>query len=203
MCLPDRHPCEPAPEEERLRVSSPVTTPPPTAVRPPRPGDAPPPGTVIPSHYARCFGCGEKVPNGLHLQTVAGEGLTTVTELKVSDGHQGAPGLIHGGLLAAVFDEAVGSLMNIVRQLSVTARLEVDYVQPVPTGSLLHVVAECVGVDGRKIYAQATARSGGARGPEVARASALFIAVEPAHFQRHGRPDPEPDAPPVDSSYNP
>lgn len=180
-----------------------VTTPPPTAIIPDRPPEAPTPGTLIPSHYARCFGCGDRVPNGLHLQTYAGEGLTTVTELTVSDGHQGAPGLIHGGLLAAVFDEAVGSVMNIIRTLSVTAHLEVDYLKPVPTGSLLHVVSECVGVDGRKIYSRGCARLGGADGPEIARASALFVAVDVEHFRTHGRLDSDPDAAPVDSTYNP
>ena len=57
------------------------------------------------------------------------------SELTVTEHHQGAPGQAHGGLLATAFDETMGFLLWVVGRPAVTARLETDYVLPVPVGS--------------------------------------------------------------------
>ena len=79
------------------RVAS--TTPPPGATIPVRHPEAPPTGSKIPSHFAHCFGCGEKHPTGLHLVAHVGNAMDITAEFVVSQDHQGAPGLAHGGLL--------------------------------------------------------------------------------------------------------
>ena len=61
---------------------------------------APKPGEEIPSHLSMCFGCGSDHPTGLHMKSIAGEGLTATCEFTVTEMHQGAPGLAHGGLLS-------------------------------------------------------------------------------------------------------
>ena len=76
----------------------------------------------------------------------------------VTDQHQGAPGLAHGGLLALAFDEALGKLMWLLRAPAVTARLETDFMKPVPIGSTLFITAEIVGQEGRKVYSKAEGR---------------------------------------------
>jgi len=53
----------------------------------------------------------------------------------VTEKHQGAPGLAHGGLLARALDEALGKLMWLLRAPGVTARLETDFLKPVPMGT--------------------------------------------------------------------
>lgn len=164
-----------------------VTTPPPGAEIPPRHPDAPAPGSTIPSHYRWCYGCGADHPTGLHLQVTAGEGMSLVARFTVDVHHQGAPGLAHGGLLAAAMDETLGALNWLHRRPAVTARLEVDYRRPVPIESILHLDAEIAGIEGRKIYTRATARFDDADGAIAVRARALFAEVTLEHFVAHGR----------------
>ena len=66
---------------------------------PERAANAPAEGEPIPSHYRWCFGCGGDHPTGLHMRLYAGVGLQTYGTFNVTDNHQGAPGLAHGGLL--------------------------------------------------------------------------------------------------------
>lgn len=161
---------------------------PPADAQPPvRHPDAPTPGSRIPSHYRHCFGCGADHPTGLHLEVTAGEGCTTHAELAVTEHHQGAPGLAHGGLLAAAFDEALGTVTWLLRVPAVTGHLETDFRAPVPVGSTVLVDAECYAVAGRKIYSRAVGRLGTSDGPVVVEAQAVFVAVPLEHFRENGR----------------
>jgi acyl-coenzyme A thioesterase PaaI-like protein len=163
------------------------TDPPAEAELPERHPEAPRPGEGLGTHYPGCFGCGEDRPEGLHLRIRAGEGLSVTAEFAVAPAHQGAPGLIHGGLLSAAFDEVMGSVSWLLRVPAVTGRLETDFLKPVPVGHVVHLSAWCVGKAGRKIYHRAEARLDGPHGPLVARAAALFVAVGLEHFVTHGR----------------
>ncbi|EFL38651.1 MULTISPECIES: PaaI family thioesterase [Streptomyces] len=161
--------------------------PPADAVTPVRHPDAPAPGEPLGAHYGQCFGCGGEQPHGLHLEARAGEGVSITAEFTVQAAHQGAPGLAHGGVLATALDEALGSLNWLLRTIAVTGRLETDFVQPVPVGTVLHLEAEVTAVAGRKIYCTATGRIGGPGGPVAVRADALFVEVKVDHFIDHGR----------------
>ncbi len=165
------------------------TTPPPDAVLPERNPNAPAPGQPIPSHYTRCFVCGDDHEAGLHLELVAGEGVALTGTFTVSEHHQGAPGLAHGGLLTAAFDDALGSLNWLLSAPAVTGRLETDFRRPVPVGSTLHIRAEVVGVKGRKVFTKAVGRLGSPDGPVALTAAALFIQVPIEHFTANGRPE--------------
>ncbi|MYS25221.1 PaaI family thioesterase [Streptomyces sp. SID4948] len=163
-------------------------TPPPDATAPVRHPDAPAPGELLGAHYDQCFGCGGGQPHGLHLAARAGEGVAVTAEFTVQAAHQGAPGLAHGGVLAAALDETLGSLSWLRRVIAVTGRLESDFLRPVPVGATLHLAARCTGVAGRKMYASAEGRIGGPAGPVAVRAEALFIEVKVDHFTSNGRP---------------
>jgi acyl-coenzyme A thioesterase PaaI-like protein len=76
----------------------------------------------------------------------------------------------------------------LLRSPAVTARLETDFIRPVPVGSSLFIHAEVVGVAGRKIYTRAKGRLGSPDGPLAVTAAALFVAVGLEHFAAHGRP---------------
>jgi len=160
----------------------PSTVPPEGAEVPPRHPKAPAPGTQIPSHFGHCFGCGELHPTGLHLIAHAGAGQNLTAVFTVTDNHQGAPGLAHGGLLSLAFDEALGKLMWLLRAPAVTARLETDFLLPVPIGTELHITAEITGQQGRKVYSSAEGRIGAPDGPLAVKASALFVIVPMKHF---------------------
>jgi acyl-coenzyme A thioesterase PaaI-like protein len=163
------------------------TTPPPDAELPERNPTAPAPGEIIPTHYTRCFVCGTEHEAGLRLLVMAGEGLTLTGRFTVTEHHQGAPGLAHGGLLTAAFDDALGSLNWLLTAPAVTARLEVDFRRPVPVGSTLHIEARVVGIKGRKVFSRAVGRLDDPEGPVALTAAAMFIQVPLEHFTTHGR----------------
>ena len=162
------------------RVAS--TTPPEGSIIPPRHPEAPATGSRIPSHFAHCFGCGEKHPTGLHLVAHVGNEMNITAEFVVSENHQGAPGLAHGGLLSLAFDEALGKLMWLLRAPAVTARLETDFLKPVPMGSKLFISAEITGQVSRKVYCSAVGRLNTPDGEIAVRAAALFVIVPMSHF---------------------
>ena len=138
---------------------------------------APAPGTTIPLHYDMCLGCGAAHPMGLHMRLVAGEGLTISGTAKITDMHQGAPGLAHGGALATVMDELLGRCIWLLHLYSVTAHLEVDYVRPVPVGTTLALSAEGLKVEGRKFSARGEARLDSPDGEVCVRSEGLFVKV--------------------------
>src|SRR4051812_11848152 len=171
------------------RVSQPW---PPVAVEPAVPHPkAPAPGTELGVHFSECFGCGDEADAGLHLRSTVGEGQVIHSQFTVTEAHQGAPGLAHGGLLACAFDEALGNTVGqMLRQPAVTGRLETDFLRPVPVGSTLHIVGKLDGVAGRKVYASADGRLNAPDGQLALRARALFVIVDFSHFTTHGTADP-------------
>ncbi len=160
--------------------------PPPDASAPVRRPGAPAPGEQIASHYARCFGCGVDHPAGLHLRVTAGEGVGVHAVVEVGELHQGAPGLAHGGLLAAAIDEAMGHVNWLIGVPAVTGRLETTFLRPVPVGSSLHLDVRAVAVTGRRVFMAAEARLG-EDGPVAVTAESVFVQVPLEHFSTHGR----------------
>ena len=64
----------------------------------------------------------------------------------VPDFYQGYPGIVHGGITAAILDEAVGRVAMIGdhHHFMMSVKLELKYRQPVPTNTLIKVVgAHC------------------------------------------------------------
>ncbi|MCH9718669.1 MAG: PaaI family thioesterase [Actinomycetia bacterium] len=118
------------------------------------------------------------------MELSVGPDRTVLAEFEVTADHQGAPGLIHGGVLAAAFDEVLGALSWLLQTPAVTARLETDFRRPVPVGSRVLMMADVESQDGRKTWRRAVARS--TDGVELASARALFLQVPADHFRRHG-----------------
>jgi acyl-coenzyme A thioesterase PaaI-like protein len=110
-------------------------------------------------------------------------------EFVVSENHQGAPGLAHGGLLSLAFDEALGKLMWLLRAPAVTARLETDFIKPVPMGSKLFITAEITGQVNRKVYCSAVGRLNSPDGDIAVRAAALYVIVPMTHFLQNAPAD--------------
>ncbi len=160
----------------------PSTVAPEGAQIPPRHPMAPGIGSKIPSHFGHCFGCGDLHPTGLHLVAHAGDAANLTAEFTVTENHQGAPGLAHGGILSLAFDEALGKLMWLIRSPAVTARLETDFLLPVPIGTTLHITAEITGQVNRKVYGRAEGRLNSTDGPLAVKASALYVIVSMNHF---------------------
>lgn len=92
--------------------------------------------------YQRCFVCGQRNPYGLHLVFRLDQN-SIVADFQPREEHQGFPGIIHGGIVAAVLDEALGrtSLLGDNQEWTMTGRLEIRYRRYVPYGPLLRVRA--------------------------------------------------------------
>jgi len=118
-----------------------------------------------------------------------GEGADITAEFIVTENHQGAPGLAHGGLLSLAFDEALGKLMWLLRAPAVTARLETDFLKPVPIGTRLYITARITGQVNRKVYSEAEGRIGGPDGEIAVRAASLFVIVPMKHFLEYAPAD--------------
>lgn len=143
-------------------------------------------GEVIPSHYRWCFGCGADHETGLHLKVLAGEGLTVTGTFVVTDHHQGAPGLAHGGLLTTAMDEVLGSLNWLLAAPAVTGRLSCEFRRPVPVGSTLFITAEVTGQKGRRVFGSAVARLDSPTGQVAVSAESVFVQVPIDHFLTNG-----------------
>lgn len=154
---------------------------------PQRHPDAPNPGDVIASHYNNCFGCGVNHPTGLHIKIEAGDGMTTRAVFEVTQHHQGAPGIAHGGILSLAFDESLGATNWLIRAPAVTAHLEVSYRLPVPVGTQVYIQATMQAISGRKIWSTAEGRLNSPDGPLAVEAGSLYMQVPIDHFLKHGR----------------
>ncbi|GAA2063711.1 PaaI family thioesterase [Williamsia deligens] len=150
-----------------------------------RADDATAVGDVIPPHNKRCFGCGPDAMQGLHLQAIAGEGLTATAVLEVERRFAGGPGVIHGGILASAFDEMMGLTNMLMGTIAVTAVLDVDYAAPIQVGTSLRMDARVLGLRGRKVYSEVVAYDAATPGDPLAGGHGLFVVVDPVdHFTR-------------------
>lgn len=74
-----------------------------------------------------------------------------VSEYTIDSAYQGYPGIVHGGVLAAILDEIVGriSLIEDFHQFMMSVRLDVKYRKPVPTDMPLRIVGRREQLSGR------------------------------------------------------
>lgn len=94
--------------------------------------------------------------------------------------YEGPPGSVHGGFVAAAFDEVLGYVQSLSGQPGMTGTLTVKYRKPTPLHTPLLFEAELVRVEGRKIFTRATLH---AEGLLRAEAEALFISFRPETLQ--------------------
>src|SRR5487761_72606 len=92
--------------------------------------------------YQRCFVCGQHNPFGLKLVFRLEEN-SIVADFQPRAEHQGFPGIIHGGIVAAILDETLGrtSILAARPEWTMTGRLEIRYRRSVPYGPMLRVRA--------------------------------------------------------------
>ena len=71
-----------------------------------------------------CFGCGKDNPIGLKLN-FEWDGKTAKAEFTPNEFYQGWPGIIHGGIIACILDEAISYASFFAGMNSVLAKMEV------------------------------------------------------------------------------
>jgi acyl-coenzyme A thioesterase PaaI-like protein len=94
--------------------------------------------------------------------------------------YEGPPGSVHGGFVAAAFDEVLGYVQSLGERPGMTGTLIVKYRAPTPLHTELRFEAELVRMEGRKIFT--TARVWG-HGRVCAEAEGIFVSVERERFQ--------------------
>jgi acyl-coenzyme A thioesterase PaaI-like protein len=95
--------------------------------------------------------------------------------------YEGPPGCVHGGYVAAAFDEVLGFAQSLTGSPGMTGRLEVVYRSPTPLHTRLRFEAWTESVVGRKITARCTLHAGERL---CAEAVGLFITIKPGTFER-------------------
>jgi acyl-coenzyme A thioesterase PaaI-like protein len=95
--------------------------------------------------------------------------------------YEGPPGSVHGGYVAAAFNEVLGYVQSLSGNPGMTGTLTVRYRKPTPLHTELYFEAEIVKIEGRKIFTHGEVWAG-----EVlcAEAEGLFITVDAKVFAR-------------------
>ena len=112
----------------------------------------------------------------VHLETSEREVSATVT---YGDAYEGPPGCLHGGFIAAIFDEVLGLAQALSGAPGMTGRLEVTYRSPTPLNTELRIIGRLDAVEGRKILTSGEMYDGDRL---CAEAKGTFISVRPGTF---------------------
>jgi acyl-coenzyme A thioesterase PaaI-like protein len=123
-----------------------------------------------------CFGCGDENPIGLHLRFAA-EGNGVKAPFIPGAGHQGFHGVVHGGIISTVLDEAMAWATAHAGIWAVTGEMRVRFRQPLAVGEQTTVTARVNGTRGRVVTTVAELVRDRDRSP-IATATATFVTVE-------------------------
>ena len=125
----------------------------------------------------RCFGCGPANQTGLRLDFLLADDGSVVSFPVVASAFEGHPGYLHGGIIATLLDEAMSKAVRARGSSSMTRKMEVDYLRPVPSEVPLRLEGRIVRNEPRKHWAEA--RILDEKGKLLAEAKGLFIEVSP------------------------
>ena len=93
--------------------------------------------------------------------------------------YEGPPGCVHGGMVAAAFDELLGLVQMLGGNPGMTGRLVVHYRSPTPLGTELTLRGRIARTEGRKTICTGEIHDGDRL---CAEAEGLFVAVDPERF---------------------
>lgn len=116
---------------------------------------------------------GMRNPVAPPLQVIGDDTGSTRCTMTLGAGYEGPPGHVHGGIIAAVLDQVLGSVPAYLGLPGMTAYLNTTYRLPTPLGVELQCRGWVERVDGWKVYAR-----GEVRDPQdrvTADAEALFV----------------------------
>lgn len=122
---------------------------------------------------------GEANPVAVEIETSI-EDDVAVARVVFGPAFEGAPGRVHGGMVAAVLDDISGYALAFVGEPGFTGTLEVVYRAPVPIERLIEFRTWVSGRDGRKLYVEAEGRLDGR---VLVTAKLTMILVDHEHFR--------------------
>jgi len=100
--------------------------------------------------------------------------LTAAATATFGSAYEGPPGHVHGGFVAAAFDEVLGFVQSLGGNPGMTGRLITHYRRPTPLHVELRFEAELVREEGRKIFTEARVFAGNEL---TAEAEGLFVSI--------------------------
>jgi uncharacterized protein (TIGR00369 family) len=106
--------------------------------------------------YGNCFVCGENNKGGLRLNfEIDKKKKTLKTTFLPGPVFQGYDGVVHGGIISTLLDEAMAKLSYELGYNTVTASLEIRFKKAAPILEPLHVYGEITKVNQRLVKARA------------------------------------------------
>jgi uncharacterized protein (TIGR00369 family) len=130
-----------------------------------------------------CFGCGGANTVGMKLEFEADTDSGHVAgRFKIAKEFQGSMGMLHGGIIATIMDEAMGKVCSLSDVRAVTAELSVRYLKPIQVDQEIVVDAFQVKREGRELFQECTIAD--ALGKVLARGTGRFVVVNLADVAR-------------------
>ncbi len=102
-------------------------------------------------------------------------------------GTEGPPGHAHGGSMAALLDQIMGSACFVLGHIVLAAKIDVSFRNKMPLGTVATLEAWVERIDGRKLTPRAHLLGPG--GIVYAESSGLFIKFQPEVFAKLGQRD--------------
>ncbi len=109
------------------------------------------------------------------------EGERVVGAVRFGSAYEGPPGCVHGGYVAATFDELLGATQSMSGHPGMTGTLTVRYRAPTPLHTELRLAGWLARVEGRKIFAEGTLHAGDRL---CAEAEGIFISIDADVFRK-------------------
>jgi acyl-coenzyme A thioesterase PaaI-like protein len=94
--------------------------------------------------------------------------------------YEGPPGNVHGGFVAAAFDEVLGFVQSLSGRPGMTGTLIVRYRRPTPLHTPLRFEAEYLRHEGRKLFTESRVYAGDLL---CAEAEGIFVSIERERFK--------------------
>ncbi len=126
-------------------------------------------------NYNRCFICGKDNPDGLQLVFTYPDD-RAVAQVNIPEKFAGYPGVVHGGMVAALLDEAMAKICLAKGGMAVTGRMNLEYKKPVHTQNE-YIVSGIIDNDKGRIL-ECSAKLADTNGRIHAKASAVFVRVK-------------------------
>ena len=116
---------------------------------------------ITSEEYSKCFGCAQGNPIGLKLH-FEWDGKTAKAEFTPTELYQGWQGIVHGGIIAVMLDEAASWAMLFEGMNPVTTKMETWFRHPALIGELLIITGSITKKTGKRVEAKAaiTSRDG-------------------------------------------
>lgn len=123
----------------------------------------------------RCFVCGKENPHGLHVDFEIDEALREIrAEFTPADHYQGYEGIVHGGVLSTLLDEAMAKLAFNLGLKVVTGEMTVKFKAPAYTEEALSIFGKLLEENRKLVLAEAKITRGAV---VIAEANAKLVKI--------------------------